>query len=153
MLVMKINLTTQVENHSVKDIFNRFDEKLFLKLAPPFPKFKLLRFDGCQVGNLVEVELAMPWGKEFWQSSIVDFYESDTEIYFIDQGTVLPSFLKQWKHTHRIKRINERQSEISDEITFECKHSWQIPFIFPGTYFQMFYRKNIYKMLLKSARH
>jgi ligand-binding SRPBCC domain-containing protein len=146
---MEINIETKVDNGSVKDIFQRFDEKLFLKLAPPFPKFKLLRFDGCQVGDLVEVELVMPWGKEFWQSTIIDFKETETEIYFIDQGTILPSFLSQWKHIHRIKQCDNESSIISDEISMMCKHAWQVPFIYPGTYFQMMYRKNIYKRMLK----
>lgn len=146
---MEINIETKVDNGSVKDIFQRFDEKLFLKLAPPFPKFKLLRFDGCQVGDLVEVELVMPWGKEFWQSTIIDFKETETEIYFIDQGTILPSFLSQWKHIHRIKQCDNESSIISDEISMVCKYAWQVPFIYPGTYFQMMYRKNIYKRMLK----
>lgn len=149
---MEINIETKVENGSVKDIFQRFDEKLFLKLAPPFPKFKLLRFDGCQIGDLVEIELSMPWGKEFWQSTIIDFKETETEIYFIDQGTILPSFLSHWNHLHRIKKSDEHHCVISDEITMNCKYAWQIPFIYTGTYFQMFYRKSVYQNLLNNNR-
>ena len=38
-------------------VFNAFDERLFRRLSPPYPRLKLLRFDGSMPGDVVEVEI------------------------------------------------------------------------------------------------
>ena len=52
---MKINIATVV-NQSVNDVWNQFNDKLLLKLTPPFPPVKLISF-GQEVGEKVTFEL------------------------------------------------------------------------------------------------
>jgi len=49
-----------------------FTRELFIALAPPFPKLRLLRFDGCRTGDQVEIELDTLVKRLLWTSLIVD---------------------------------------------------------------------------------
>lgn len=146
---MKINLSAFVENPSVNDAYSRFDRTLFLQLAPPLPRFELLRFDGCKTNDYVEIMLHTPFGKEKWVSRIVDDKITDELVYFIDEGIVLPSFLSRWKHKHIIKK-HKNGVLVVDSIDFEASKKWMRPFVFLGVYLQIFYRNPIYKKKLKA---
>ena len=71
-------------------------ERLFNKLAPPFPRAKLLRFDGSTTGDVVEVELQFGLFKQRWQSLIVEHGQDSQSIWFVDEGKQLPFFLKSF---------------------------------------------------------
>ncbi len=66
---MKIVVETQVEQGYL-DVKAGFDQSLFLRLNPPFPPVKLLRFDGCQKGDLVSLELDFLLFRQKWKSAI-----------------------------------------------------------------------------------
>jgi hypothetical protein len=51
-------------------VLGAFDEKLFRRLAPPFPRLRLLRFDGSRPGDVVEVELLTGFRRFRWTSLI-----------------------------------------------------------------------------------
>ena len=142
---MKINISTKVEQDylSVKEGVN---ENLFLKLSPPFPPVKLLRFDGSSTGDKVILELNFIFFKQQWVSDITADNTDEKEFYFIDEGTKLPFFLKTWKHKHRIIK-DGKSSIIRDEIAFKAPNGILTLFLYPALYLQFLYRKPIYKKI------
>ncbi|MDB5261041.1 MAG: hypothetical protein JWQ14_322, partial [Adhaeribacter sp.] len=86
---MRIAIHTSVKKDYIA-VFKGFDEALFLALAPPFPKFKLLRFDGSQPGDTVAIELNFGLFCQTWTSLITQSQITDQEAWFIDEGQQLP---------------------------------------------------------------
>ncbi|NEM96424.1 SRPBCC family protein [Pontibacter burrus] len=114
---MRLHLKTNVRQN-YRQVFDAFDEQLFRKLAPPYPKLKLLRFDGSEPGDVVEVELRTGVKSFRWTSLITERTITDTEAYFIDQGQVLPPPLKLWHHKHLVTKAGS-DAVIHDIITYQ----------------------------------
>lgn len=146
--IMKIKISTQVDQ-SMQQVWQNFDENLFLKLAPPFPPVKLLRFDGCKKNDVVQLELNFFGFKQRWDALIIENYHDENEIYFIDKGTALPFFLKSWHHKHQII-AQGNGSIILDNIDFNTKYVVTDFLIYPLLYLQFLYRKPIYKKYFKA---
>ena len=141
---MHINIKTFVKK-SPAEVFEKFDRDLFVKLKPPGIGLKIIRFDGCNEGDVVELELNFGLFKQKWISRISEFVRTDNEIYFVDEsyGKDLPFFLKAWKHKHIIKS-SEKGTVIIDDINY--KSPLGLNFLsYPAIYFQMWYRKPVYK--------
>ncbi len=145
---MKINIETPV-NQSVIEVWNQFDEKLLLQLSPPFPPVKILSF-GQQIGEKVTLELNFFIVQLRWVSQITESFQADTESYFVDEGTVLPFFLKYWKHKHRIVKNEPSGSIIIDEIEFRTPTVLTDYIFYPILYLQFLYRKPIYQKIFKT---
>ncbi|MDW8295786.1 MAG: hypothetical protein RMJ97_02775 [Raineya sp.] len=141
---MQIKIATTVGT-PFKKVFQLFTKELFIKLSPPFPRLKLLRFDGSNKQDHVAVELDFWLFKQQWESVITEKKENKDEIYFIDEGIKLPFFLKKWRHKHRIIRKDNQQAEIIDEIEFETPFKPLDILLYPILYFQFAYRKPIYQ--------
>lgn len=144
---MKINISTQVEK-SYLEVKEGFNDSLFLKLNPPFPPVKLLRFDGSSKGDIVILELNLLLFKQKWVSEITDDHTDEQEFYFIDEGTTLPFFLKKWKHKHRIIR-QENGSIIKDEIEYQGPAGILTLLLYPVLYLQFLYRKPVYQKIFQ----
>jgi ligand-binding SRPBCC domain-containing protein len=141
---LKIVVTTQVEQ-SLPHVWAGFDQRLFLKLNPPFPPVRLLRFDGCLTGDVVHIQLNFLFFRQDWISKIIDQQESQNEIFFIDQGDKLPFFLSFWHHKHRLVRQGDH-TLIVDEVTYKTPGGWLMDWLFyPILWGQFVYRKPIYK--------
>lgn len=95
-------------------------------------------------GDMVSLELNFILFKQVWTSAIIDQKTTETEIYFIDQGTKLPFFLKAWHHKHRLIRQGEG-TVIADEITFETPNRLLDYVMYPLMWAQFAYRKPIYR--------
>lgn len=145
---MKINIKTAV-NQSVSDVWNQFDDKLLLKLSPPFPPVKLISF-GQKVGEKVTFELNFFIIRQLWVSEITESYYSVEESFFIDEGVQLPFFLKYWKHKHRIVKDGSTGSKIIDEIEFRTPTVLTDYIFYPILYLQFLYRKPIYQRIFKT---
>lgn len=113
---MQLHLKTYV-SQNYRQVFNAFDEQLFRKLSPPYPRLRLLRFDGSAPGDRVEVELQIGIKSFRWTSLITSREVTDTEAWFVDEGQELPPPLKQWHHRHLIAK-NGSGSIIHDIITY-----------------------------------
>lgn len=140
---MKIFISTKV-SQQVEAIRDGFTKHLFLKLNPPFPPVKLLRFDGCNKGDRVALELNFLFFKQTWISDIVRSESRADLFYFVDEGVELPFFLKSWEHHHRIKAV-EGGSVIEDEIYFETPFQWLDYLMYPVLHLQFLYRKPVYR--------
>ena len=140
---MKFSVATKVNQEAI-EVWNGFDKELFLKLSPPFPKVRLIQFDGSSKGDTVGLELNFVLFRQKWISDITENEENEKEIYFIDQGRTLPFFLSRWKHVHRILK-KSKGSVILDEINFSTGFILTDILFFPLLYLQFIYRKPIYK--------
>ncbi len=96
---MNLYFKTPVKG-SVEKVLSGFNKELFMNLKPPGVKVDLRRFDGCKKGDLIELELVSPFGKQVWEGKIIENYESENEAYFIDIGVKLPFPIKSWRHKH-----------------------------------------------------
>lgn len=144
---MKLYFEAQVKTNVV-EIKNGFNQDLFLKLKPPGMVLKLERFDGCEKGNEVHLKMGLPGALQSWISEITDSSQGDDFWQFIDEGKVLPKPFTYWKHIHRVEKINDGQSRISDSIEYHCKSQltekvlwlplWLSFSIRPGVYRKVF---------------
>jgi ligand-binding SRPBCC domain-containing protein len=142
---MQILIKTLVEQ-SVTDVWSGFNQSLFIKLAPPFIPFQLLRFDGCRKGDEVHIELSFFVKKQTWISVITENKTTENEIYFIDEGKQLPFFLSSWRHQHIIKSA-DGQTAIIDKIEFQSHNPIATILLYPFLFMQFYYRKPIYKKI------
>ena len=145
--IVNIKISTKV-NQSLLKVWEGFNLELFSKLAPPFPPVEVKEFGGCLKGDKVHLELNFILFKQDWISDIVDQKRTETEIYFIDEGTKLPFFLSYWKHKHRLVKDNEG-TLIIDEINFKTPTILTDYLFYPLMYLQFLYRKPIYKKVFE----
>ena len=145
---MHILLHTSV-NQPLHKVAAGFNEKLFRALAPPFPRLKLLRFDGSKKGDLVAMELHFGPMKQRWVSEIVANGESKEEWFFIDEGRELPRPLKYWQHRHRLQRLPGGGTRIVDDVTYKTGNRLLDIAIYPALLAQFLYRKPVYKKFFK----
>jgi len=145
---MKILIKTKVEKN-YNDVFEGFDENLFLELKPPLLPLKLLRFDGSRKGDEIHIQLGAGFVKQRWDALIVEDGEKEGELYFIDKGIQLPFFLKEWTHHHRVLKSNEGAT-IVDEIYFKSPFFLFDYLLYPILYLQFYARKPVYKRVFKN---
>lgn len=141
---MKILIKTKVQS-PMPDVWTGFDKNLFVKLSPPFPKVEILRFDGCLKGHHVQLKLLFPFFSQYWFVEIIDSVVNVNESYFIDKGTRLPFFLSKWQHKHLIKRSNDNECFIIDDIDFNTGTVFTDWVLFPLMYAQFLMRVPVYK--------
>ncbi len=136
---MKISITTAVRT-PFKEVFQSFDEKLFLALKPPLLPMNLLRFDGCQVGHEVHIDL----GYKVWISLITEHVENEELCYFVDEGSQLPFPLRSWRHQHLIKQHKDH-TLIVDNINFSSGFELLDYGLYPFLYFMFLLRQPVYR--------
>lgn len=140
---MRIIIKTKV--HQVyKKVFQAFDINLFMKLKPPLVSLNVRRFDGCQKGDEVHIEVKILWMKQKWISLITEQQSNENEIYFIDEGVLLPKPLKYWKHKHIIEKSID-SSIIIDDICYNTNNILLDFLLFPALFLQFYFRKPVYK--------
>ncbi len=142
---MHLLIKTEVEKDP-SNVFIYFDRKLFRALNPPLMPLKLLRFDGCNMGDEVHLELA--FGMK-WISLVTDFQEREDEISFIDEGVQLPFFLTYWRHKHRIVKNENGGSILIDDILYQSSSKLMDKLLYPILWAQFKYRSPVYRKLFK----
>jgi len=140
---MRIHLKTAVQQDYIT-VFNAFDERLFRKLSPPYPRLKLLRFDGSEPGDVVAVALQTGFKSFRWTSLITERKVTDTEAYFVDQGQELPPPLRFWRHQHLITK-NGSGAIVHDIITYSTGIKPLDLLLYPLMVAQFSMRKPVYK--------
>ncbi|TAE27330.1 MAG: hypothetical protein EAZ91_16330 [Cytophagales bacterium] len=142
---MKLLLKTPVRQ-PLPQVWAGFDRSLFEKLAPPFPPVEVVRFDGCAKGDVVHLRLNFIFFKQDWISDIVDQQATPDEIFFIDQGSKLPFFLRYWHHRHRLVLDPQTGGTVViDDITFRTPSLLTDWLFYPLMWLQFAYRKPIYR--------
>ena len=146
---MKVILRTSVSQPPAQ-VMAGFTRDLFVALAPPFPKLRVLRFDGCRTGDKVEIELDTVVKRLSWTSLIVDDgVRSDGTYFFIDEGQVLPPPLRYWRHHHRIEPSPQGGSVIVDDLEDRTASRLLDTLLYPAMWAQFAWRKPIYRRWFK----
>lgn len=147
---MRVKLVTQVEA-SMDEVIKGFNEELFGKLNPPYPKAEIKQFDGSVKGDKVVIVLNFLLFKQKWVSEIIS-NESRANYYeFVDKGIELPFFLSEWQHRHIIKQEGQR-CYIVDDISFLSKNKVTTYILYPFLYLLFLYRKPIYASVFKAEQ-
>ncbi len=143
---MNITIKTLVDQR-LPEVIAGFNGDLFLKLNPPFPKVRLIQFDGCKTGDLVSLELNFLLFKQVWTSEITEDFSDSEQFFFVDQGVKLPFFFKTWKHKH-ILQVRDDKTVITDDITYQTPSLLTDWLMYPLLYLQFLYRKPVYRKVL-----
>lgn len=146
---MHLKLETRVEANYLS-VKRKFNEKLFLKLNPPFPPVQLKEFGGCEKGDKVHLRLNFIFFKQDWISDITFDNTDDKKFEFIDEGTKLPFFLSRWKHHHIVEKIDDESSMIIDDVNFKSPFFLMDFLLYPVLWLQFVYRKPVYRKYFKS---
>jgi len=144
---MKIYLKTVVEG-DYKTVAARFDLQLFEYLVPPFTKVKIETFTGSKKGDKVHVRFLFPL-KANWKSDIVEDGANEQEVYFVDEGTVLPPGLKYWRHKHVVQKHSDDTAVIIDDIDFKGLNSVLTVLLYLPLWITFRMRKPLYKRFFK----
>ncbi len=140
---MNITIKTLVDQR-LPEVIAGFNGDLFLKLNPPFPKVRLIQFDGCKTGDLVSLELNFLLFKQVWTSEITEDFSDSEQFFFVDQGIRLPFFFKTWKHKHMLQ-VRDDKTVITDDITYQTPSLLTDWLMYPLLYLQFLYRKPVYR--------
>ncbi len=141
---MNFSIRTIIGVGTKEAVLAGFTNTLFLRLAPPFPKLKLLRYDGCDRGNEIHIQLNFFLYKSIWVSIVTENGTTANEFYFIDEGSIFPAPIKSWKHRHTIRQIGVLV-EIEDNVTYSCGSKGLDILLYIPFCLLMLYRKPIYK--------
>lgn len=141
---MQITVLTTVPQPYLK-VKEGFNEALFRKLNPPFPKVNLKQFDGCQKGDVVAMELEFFFFQDRWESLITADDTTDAYFFFQDEGRQLPFFLRRWRHRHWVKKIDEYSSQIVDDIHYSTGNFLTDLLFYPLMKAQFLYRQPVYR--------
>lgn len=140
---MRIYFETTVKQDK-ETVFEQFNVELFQQLTPPLTRVELIRFDGCRVGDTVEINIHSLFIKQHWISKVVEFHEGDTEIYFIDKGHKMPWPVTFWRHKHIIREI-ENGTQVIDDVKMETVNRVTGWLFYPFMWLAIAYRKKVYK--------
>lgn len=143
--LMRIVIQTKVQANTER-VFCGFNEKLFQRLAPPFPPVSVLRFDGCRTGGIIHLNLNFILFRQDWISLITRHGKREREYYFVDEGKTLPFFLCSWRHIHRVKHW-DGGTLIIDQIDFRSWNKLMEIMLYPILYMQFLYRKPVYRRI------
>jgi ligand-binding SRPBCC domain-containing protein len=145
---MKLHLKTTV-NANYEFVWQNFNQSLFERLSPPFPKAVLKKYDGNGIGDQVDIELDFIFFKNRWLSEITENEQMLDGYFFRDVGVVLPFFLGKWSHKHIIAKSG-KGTEIRDEVEFEAPINALSFLLYPAILGQFLWRIPIYKKVFKS---
>ncbi|GAA4036722.1 hypothetical protein GCM10022409_22050 [Hymenobacter glaciei] len=146
---MRVTLGTPV-SQAPAQVMAGFTRALFEALAPPFPKLRVLRFDGCRAGDQVEIELDAGLKRLAWTSLITDAgVRPDGTHFFIDEGQVLPPPLRYWHHHHRIEPGPGGGSVIVDDLEYRTASRLLDVVLYPAMWAQFAWRQPIYRRWFK----
>ncbi|WP_242921857.1 SRPBCC family protein [Pontibacter liquoris] len=140
---MQLHLKTYVRQDFLT-VFHAFDEQLFRRLSPPYPRLKLLRFDGSEPGDVVEVELQTGIKSFRWTSLITERSITAAGAFFVDEGQELPPPLRFWRHKHVVSAAGTG-ALIHDVITYSTGHKALDLLLYPLMLAQFSMRKPIYR--------
>lgn len=142
---LRIRISTPVAA-PVAQVAAGFDETLFRALAPPFPRLRVERFDGSHPADEVHLVLDFLLFRQRWVSVITERRETAEEIVFVDEGRMLPFFLKSWTHRHGMQRLPQG-SCIVDDILFDTPSWLPAWLLWPAMWAQFAARGPVYRRL------
>ena len=134
-------------------VWQGFTRELFLDLAPPFPPFRLLRFDGCRRGDEVHLELGPGPLRQRWTARITDHgLLPDGTYYFVDEGQQLPRPLRFWRHRHLLQPAPGGGTLIGEDLEYRTRFRWLDWLLWPAVWAQFAWRRPVYRRWFGAPR-
>lgn len=133
----------------MQDVIAGFTKDLFIFITPPFLEIEIDRYDGHKLGDRIEFKISTLGLMQSWISEIVESDRSEREYFFVDEGLELPEPFTFWRHTHRIIKVDELNSEIIDDIQFKCQNIPSELIALPLLKGSFLYRRPLYKRFYK----
>ncbi|MCD6068946.1 MAG: hypothetical protein K0S33_3772 [Bacteroidetes bacterium] len=147
---MRMRLSTSV-NGDYKNVMAHFERPLFEALKPAGVDMEVVEFTGSKKGDRVHIRFKSPV-KGDWISLITDDGISDTEAFFIDEGTLMPFGLNYWKHTHIVKKQTEHTSLIIDDLSYTASNLFSGLLLYPVFWFGFVQRKKVYRRFFRDFK-
>ncbi|RNI32354.1 hypothetical protein EFA69_03255 [Rufibacter immobilis] len=147
---MKLHLQTPVAQ-PYQTVLEGFTVDLFRALSPPFPRLKILRFEGSFPGDRVEVELQAGFIRRRWTSLITEREITAQEAWFTDEGQELPFPLTYWRHRHLISRSGDH-SIIQEQIEYRTPSRLLDLLLYPIMYVMFAVRGPVYQRFFGKVR-
>ena len=142
---MRLTLRTAVAQPPAQ-VLAGFTRALFEALAPPFPRLRVLRFDGCRTGDHVDIELDTGVKRLRWTALIVDHGQRpDGTLFFVDEGQQLPPPLRHWRHRHLIAPGPNQTSVVVDDVEYRTASPLLDALLYPALWAQFAWRRPIYR--------
>ncbi|WP_035565161.1 SRPBCC family protein [Hymenobacter sp. IS2118] len=142
---MHVTLRTAVAQPPAQ-VMAGFTRELFVALAPPFPRLRVLRFDGCRTDDRVEIELDTLVKRLPWTSLITDHGTlPDGTHFFVDEGKTLPPPLRFWRHRHLLEPGPNGTCVIVDALEYRTASPLLDALLYPAMWAQFAWRKPIYR--------
>ncbi|WP_019946388.1 SRPBCC family protein [Hymenobacter aerophilus] len=142
---MNVYLRTHVAA-APAEVWQGFTRELFVALAPPFPPFLLLRFDGCRRGDEVHLELGAGPLRQLWTSLITDNgITANGVYYFVDEGEQLPAPLRYWQHRHLMQPAPGGGTYIVEDLEYRTGSQLLDRLLWPAVWAQFAWRRPIYR--------
>ena len=146
---MHLTLRTAVAQ-SPAQVMAGFTRELFVALAPPFPKLRVVRFDGSRTGDHVEIELDTLVKRLPWTSLITDDGQlPNGTLFFIDEGQQLPPPLRYWRHRHLMEPGPNGSCIIVDDLEYRTASKVLDVLLYPAMWAQFAWRQPIYRRWFK----
>lgn len=140
---MEIRVVSDWFSSDLQQVKQKFNLDLFKALNPPWMPAKVERFDGCEPGDIVRLKLGLWPIRLNWESLITESNTTHNEWYFVDEGKVLPFFIRKWRHVHRIE-MKEGRCRVVDCINIQFRSSFWAKAMMPVLRWQFNYRKPVY---------
>jgi ligand-binding SRPBCC domain-containing protein len=141
---MRIRMTTTVAAPA-PEVFAGMDEALLRQLSPPYPRARVLRFEGSRPGHQVHIRLGFGLFSTLWHSCITHETQGPPVWQFVDEGTRLPFFLSRWRHAHRVHALPGGGSAIEDDAEFGTPWWLPAPLVWLGLWGYFAYRRPRYR--------
>lgn len=116
---MRIRLVNTIPSPFNK-AYEQFNIHLFRFLLPPFHLAEIIKFEGHNRGDIIDVKINLPFMSN-WTVIIKDSLLSHREFSFTDRGLRIPLGITYWRHTHRVVARDHHSCFIIDDIEYESK--------------------------------
>ncbi|NND07973.1 MAG: hypothetical protein HKN87_16460 [Saprospiraceae bacterium] len=140
---MNVTLRAPVSGYYT-DVMAAFDQELFEALKPPAGDMEIVEFTGSKRGDKVHLRFHSPIKAE-WVSDIIEDGKTDTQAWFVDEGTILPWPLATWTHKHIVEKVDKHRSIIIDDMTFTGRNALLTLLLYPAIFIGFYPRKRIYR--------
>ena len=140
---MRLRIATPVEQE-FRRVFAAFDASLFARLSPPFPRLRVVRFDGCHDGDVYELELDFLVFRQRWRGRVTEVGSDERSCWFVDEGEALPFFLTRWTHRHIVRQAGDG-AVIIDDVEYAGPGRLATWLMYPVMWLQFAYRRPIYR--------
>ncbi len=139
----RVRVKTKVKAKA-KDIIKSFDVDFFLKLSPPFLDVEVNQFDGYKTEDSIKITTNFLGYYQFWHNQVIDYFETDKEVSFIEQAIETPFPVTSWQHKHKIIQIDDEHCYIIDDVEYSCINFFFENMIYPAVFLTMYYRRPVY---------